>query len=91
MSTTDYTKKIPPVLEYQGVKYPTSLTFDPDDCTLKDQILDLLELADMRYAESLSNDSDDDEKYYWHFMLIDAKTLLDAAMDVSIEDRNETA
>ena len=43
---------IPMIEEHEGVKYPP-VTFDPADCTLKDQIVNLLDLADQ------SDDSDD--------------------------------
>lgn len=74
---TDYSKKIPAVLKYQGVKYSTS-SFDPNDTTLKDQIVELLELADERYAEVLNGDDPEDGNPC--YMLIDARAILEGAI-----------
>ena len=60
---------IPMIEEHEGVKYPP-VTFDPADYTLKDQIVNLLDLADQ------SDDSDDAV-----FLLIDAVKLLEAAIE----------
>lgn len=60
---------IPMIEEYQGVVYPP-VTLDPADCTLKHQIVDLLDLADQ---------SDDPEDAV--FLLIDAVKLLEAAIE----------
>ena len=71
---TNYENKIPPVFEIEGVSYPPP-TFNPDECTLKDQIVDLLETADQQYAEFLSgNDTD------YSFPLIAAVKILQAAI-----------
>ena len=74
----DYTKKIPHVHEYQGEMFPSS-TIDPDDSTLKDQILILLDFADQNYAEVL--DGEDVEGNDPCFPLIDIKKILDGAIN----------
>ena len=65
---------IPMIKEYEGVKYPP-VTFDPNDCTLKDQIIDLLENADQAFSEQ------DMEMHDPTFSLIDAIKLLNAAIE----------
>lgn len=71
---TNYENKIPPVFEIEGVSYPPP-TFDPEQCTLKDQIVDLLDAADQHYAEFLSGSEPD-----YSFPLIDAVKILQAAI-----------
>ena len=65
---------IPMIREYEGVKYPP-VTFDPSDCTLKDQIVDLLENADQAFSEQ------DMEMQDPTFLLMDAVKLLNAAIE----------
>jgi len=72
----DYDKKIPPVFEIEGVSYPPPV-FDPDECTLKDQIVDLLDTADQHYAEFFAGEVEDD----YVFPLIDAVKILQAAIE----------
>ncbi|MGB1876025.1 MAG: hypothetical protein ACPHGY_03735 [Rhodospirillaceae bacterium] len=62
------------IREYEGVKYPP-VTADPDDCTLKDQIVDLLEYADQAFSEQ------DMEMHDPTFLLMDAVKLLNAAIE----------
>jgi|TARA_R100001143_G_scaffold63464_2_gene70704 hypothetical protein len=68
---------IPMIKEYEGVQYPAT-TLDPNDCTLKDQITDLLDAADQAFAE---NDVEWDETHDPAFPLIDAVKLLNAAIE----------
>ncbi len=70
-----YENKIPPVLEHEGVQYPPN-TFDPDDCTLKDQVVELLDMADQHYAEAIAGKDSDPA-----FNLIDAVKILNAAIE----------
>lgn len=65
---------IPMIREYEGVEYPP-VTFNPDDCTLKDQIVDLLESADQAFSEQ------DMEMHDPTFLLMDAVKILDAAIE----------
>ena len=74
---TNYENKIPSVFEIEGVSYPPP-TFNPDECTLKDQIVDLLETADQHYAEFLSGSEPD-----YSFPLIEAVKILQAAIRLS--------
>lgn len=74
----DYTKKIGHVPEYQGEVFP-AVTWDPDDSTLKDQIVMLLDLADQGYAEVLDGEAVEGNDPC--FLLIDIKKILDGAID----------
>ena len=74
---TDYTKRIKHVHSYQGEVFP-SATIDPDDSTLKDQILVLLNLADERYAEVLAGvDIEGNDPCY---LLVDAVKILEGVI-----------
>tara|TARA_Y100000588_G_C14075300_1_gene847635 strand:- start:309 stop:566 length:258 start_codon:yes stop_codon:yes gene_type:complete len=73
--SVNYEHKIPAVLEHFGVLYPPT-TLDPDDCTLKDQVIDLLDMADQHYAEAIAGTDADPA-----FLLIDAIKILNGAIE----------
>jgi len=82
----DYEKKIPMISEIEGVSYSPAYG-DPEQATIKDQVLELLTSADDRYAEFLSGHCPD-----YAFDLIDAVKLLNAAIDRSDEEmKNQVA
>ena len=76
----NYEMKIPAVLEYEGIQFP-SVTDNVEDCTLLDQIVDLLMIADQNYAEAMAGHDSDPA-----FCLIDAIKILNGALSALDEE-----